>query len=552
MSQQALSEEPDTFSSSDSEPPSPPALRSATGLAAVLQAKLNKKPAESGSKPGCKPGDKPPPPPTHNKKTLMSKPTLPKPVNSGPSPRDSDSQLTSDVGDSSSSVSNLASVLKSKFESRQMHGVSTSNAGEAESGKKKGALPSKPLMPSSSRSSGGKPDTENGVTVKPIFPVKPVIGTKDTVKKPELPSNKPVPLGKPKLDFGKVKKPSVPPPNVPSNPPRFLKKAPKDEADSNNNADPSKQTGSVSGIAAAMKSKFENTELNKFKSKPNLPALPSGGTNKPGKINSNWKAANASKPTNSNSTEEELKSLKNAKPVGDLVSTLSGKLNFAADKRTRSHSAEFTQDPKLQTVTSGERLKPQIRSSRTETYTAISGYTAQGDGELSMEEGEQFAALDKTDSGWWQVRRPNGEEGWVPASYLTVEEGGAVSQTNTQYTSDRSSADRPDQTTVTNKAAEQTQITGQSKSTTRVQYKTVAMFTAENPGEVGFDEGEVVEVLEKMDEGWWLVQVGGSEGWAPSDYIKKETVTVPVPGGAKPTPPKNKPVFKPMLPTRPK
>ena len=87
----------------------------------------------------------------------MSKPTLPKPVNSGPSPRDSDSsQLTSDVGDSSSSVSNLASVLKSKFESRQMHGVSASNAGEAESGKKKGALPSKPLMPSSSRSSGGE------------------------------------------------------------------------------------------------------------------------------------------------------------------------------------------------------------------------------------------------------------------------------------------------------------------------------------------------------------------------------------------------------------
>ncbi|XP_041369237.1 SH3 and PX domain-containing protein 2B-like isoform X2 [Gigantopelta aegis] len=553
-----LSEEPDTFSSSDSDSSSPPVRRSAAGLAAALQAKLKtqQKPSESI----IKPTEKPPPPPTQNKKTLAVKPTLPKPFSSGSSSQnDSTSsrvsagqkkfELASDDVDSSSGsgVSNLASVLKSKFESRQTQVIAPPKTSEGDGGNKKGALPAKPLMPKSNSTSAIKQDMENGVSVKPVFPAKPVIGTKEAGKKPVLPFNKPVLPGKPKPELANGKRPSAPPPNLPSHPPGLSKKPPKEEADSNNNDDTSKR---VSGIAAAMKSKFENTELNKPKPKPNLPKLPSGGTSKPGKLNSTWnpKSANASRSSGLQSTEEELKSLRGSKPVGDLVSALSGKLNFGTDEQTRRHSAEFSQDTKSKFVTSGERHQAHLPSNKAETCVAIAAYTAQGDGELSMEEGEKFTALDKSDSGWWEVRRVSGEEGWVPASYLTDQDDRTSSQTNKDYRSSSSSTDRSAQEGVTTKMAEPTK----SQATVKAQYRTTAMFTAENEGEIGFDEGEVVEVIEKMDEGWWLVQIGGSEGWAPADYIRKETINVPVPGGVRPAPPKNKPTFKPTLPTRPR
>ncbi|XP_071089816.1 SH3 and PX domain-containing protein 2B-like isoform X2 [Haliotis cracherodii] len=66
-----------------------------------------------------------------------------------------------------------------------------------------------------------------------------------------------------------------------------------------------------------------------------------------------------------------------------------------------------------------------------------------------------------------------------------------------------------------------------SKSTKTV-FKTVSIFTAENEGEIGFDEDEVVDVVEKSDEGWWLIRISGrGEGWAPAEFIKEHQVSTP-------------------------
>ncbi|XP_067657383.1 SH3 and PX domain-containing protein 2A-like isoform X2 [Haliotis asinina] len=57
---------------------------------------------------------------------------------------------------------------------------------------------------------------------------------------------------------------------------------------------------------------------------------------------------------------------------------------------------------------------------------------------------------------------------------------------------------------------------------THTLFKTVSIFTAENEGELGFDEGEVVDVVEKGDGGWWLIKISGrGKGWAPAKYIKE-------------------------------
>lgn len=45
-------------------------------------------------------------------------------------------------------------------------------------------------------------------------------------------------------------------------------------------------------------------------------------------------------------------------------------------------------------------------------------------------------------------------------------------------------------------------------------------FVAENDGELGFSEGDEIEVLEQQGD-WSLVRILGKEGWAPSGYLKK-------------------------------
>ena len=45
-------------------------------------------------------------------------------------------------------------------------------------------------------------------------------------------------------------------------------------------------------------------------------------------------------------------------------------------------------------------------------------------------------------------------------------------------------------------------------------------FTAENEGEIGFNEGDDVEVLEEQGD-WSLVRIWDEEGWAPTNYFEK-------------------------------
>ncbi|XP_048744598.2 SH3 and PX domain-containing protein 2A-like isoform X3 [Ostrea edulis] len=60
------------------------------------------------------------------------------------------------------------------------------------------------------------------------------------------------------------------------------------------------------------------------------------------------------------------------------------------------------------------------------------------------------------------------------------------------------------------------------KSSVSVQsYRSIAKYQAEGSGEVSFEEGVELEVLDNSkSDGWWLVKVGTSQGWAPVTYIE--------------------------------
>ncbi|KAF9293759.1 class II myosin [Mortierella antarctica] len=60
-------------------------------------------------------------------------------------------------------------------------------------------------------------------------------------------------------------------------------------------------------------------------------------------------------------------------------------------------------------------------------------------------------------------------------------------------------------------------------------YKAIYNFVSEDSGEVSFVKDDLMEILEKDENGWWLAKKDGKEGWVPSNYL----VEVPAP---KPTP----------------
>jgi myosin-1 len=64
-------------------------------------------------------------------------------------------------------------------------------------------------------------------------------------------------------------------------------------------------------------------------------------------------------------------------------------------------------------------------------------------------------------------------------------------------------------------------------------------------GEMSLQKDDVVELVEKDDNGWWLVKKDGIEGWAPNNYL--ELVPPRVAPAAPPPPPR-----RPVAPAAPK
>lgn len=56
----------------------------------------------------------------------------------------------------------------------------------------------------------------------------------------------------------------------------------------------------------------------------------------------------------------------------------------------------------------------------TQAATALYDFVAQGDDELTVNEGESLTVVDVENDEWWLVRNARGEEGVVPAQYVEV------------------------------------------------------------------------------------------------------------------------------------
>lgn len=76
-----------------------------------------------------------------------------------------------------------------------------------------------------------------------------------------------------------------------------------------------------------------------------------------------------------------------------------------------------------------------------------------------------------------------------------------------------------------------------------IRYKVVCAFETEEDGEIPLSMGDLVEVVQEEENGWWLVKKGGQQGWAPSNYLELER-SAPRPP---PPPPKRSPAPPPPV-----
>ena len=68
-----------------------------------------------------------------------------------------------------------------------------------------------------------------------------------------------------------------------------------------------------------------------------------------------------------------------------------------------------------------------------------------------------------------------------------------------------------------NKPSSQSEVSGAPVSRS---YVALFDFTAENDGEISFNEGDDIEVLERQGD-WSYVRIWDEEGWAPTDFLEK-------------------------------
>ncbi|XP_035027828.2 SH3 and PX domain-containing protein 2A isoform X2 [Hippoglossus stenolepis] len=57
------------------------------------------------------------------------------------------------------------------------------------------------------------------------------------------------------------------------------------------------------------------------------------------------------------------------------------------------------------------------------------------------------------------------------------------------------------------------------------QYVVVANYEKQEPAEIGLQAGEVVDVIEKSESGWWFVSTAEEQGWVPATYLNSHSGT---------------------------
>jgi len=91
-----------------------------------------------------------------------------------------------------------------------------------------------------------------------------------------------------------------------------------------------------------------------------------------------------------------------------------------------------------------------------------------------------------------------------------------------QFTSCDSSSVPPLNTSPRESRTEINSNDGNQKESTACQrfYRAMYTYDSTDDGEVAFREGDEVEVIQRSENGWWLVRTSEKVGWGPSNFLQ--------------------------------
>nr|XP_012597647.1 neutrophil cytosol factor 1 [Microcebus murinus] len=124
-----------------------------------------------------------------------------------------------------------------------------------------------------------------------------------------------------------------------------------------------------------------------------------------------------------------------------------------------------------------------------QTYRAVADYEKSSSSEMALAVGDVVDVVEKGESGWWFCQM-KAKRGWVPASFLEP-------------------LDSPDE-------AEDPEPNYAGEP-----YVTIKAYAAVEEDEVSLLEGETIDVIHKLLDGWWVVRKGDVTGYFPSMYLQK-------------------------------
>ncbi|XP_017679546.1 PREDICTED: neutrophil cytosol factor 1 isoform X1 [Lepidothrix coronata] len=124
-----------------------------------------------------------------------------------------------------------------------------------------------------------------------------------------------------------------------------------------------------------------------------------------------------------------------------------------------------------------------------QTYRAIADYEKSSTSEMALKAGDMVDVVEKSENGWWFCQLKN-KRGWVPAAYLEPMDG-----------PDESEEQEPN-------------YAGES-------YVVQKSYSAVEEDELTLKEGDTIEVIHKLLDGWWVIRKDETTGYYPSMYLQK-------------------------------
>ncbi len=138
---------------------------------------------------------------------------------------------------------------------------------------------------------------------------------------------------------------------------------------------------------------------------------------------------------------------------------------------------------------------------------ALHDFEGQAEHELSLKAGDIVVLSDWSDDAWWTGTDANGKHGSFPASYVELVSGPTPGGEDHQHY------------TVDYHDGESAAAAAYADNNNSNKVKAVHEFVAENEGELSLKEGDLVTVLEYVDDEWISGELNGVSGMFPASYV---------------------------------